>query len=62
MKCTIGLTDKMVKILLGLCIGCLALYFKNWWPLLATLLISLSSFCKLYTGLRLNICSIQGDQ
>ena len=64
MKCNIGLTDKMLRIILALLIAGLGLYFKSWWGLLAIvpLLTGLVSFCPIYKIFGLNTCATQSVQ
>lgn len=64
MKCNIGLTDKMLRILLGLLTAGLAFYFKNWWGLLAIvpLITGVVSFCPIYKIFGFNTCDAKSVQ
>lgn len=50
MKENIGITDKWVRIIIGLLIGAAGIYFKSWWGLigLVPLATGLVNSCPLY--------------
>ncbi len=50
MKMNIGITDRWIRIVLGLAVGAAGLYFKSWWGLIGLLPIStaLIRTCPLY--------------
>jgi len=50
MKKNIGITDKWVRIIIGLLIGAAGIYFKSWWGLigLVPLATGLVNSCPLY--------------
>ncbi|MCA1757682.1 MAG: DUF2892 domain-containing protein [Bacteroidales bacterium] len=50
MKCNVGKTDKIIRIVLGLAIGAAGLYFNSWWGLLALIPLGTALFgrCALY--------------
>ena len=50
MKKNMGKTDKTIRLILGVVIIALGIYFKSWWGLvgLVPLLTALVSFCPLY--------------
>ena len=58
MKKNIGKTDKIVRIVVGLVIGGLGIYFKSWLGLigLIPILTALSGFCPLYVPCHLDTC------
>ncbi len=64
MKCNVGRTDKVVRMILALVIGALGIYFKSWWGLLGILplVTGLISFCPVYTILGLNTCTPKSVQ
>lgn len=59
MKQNIGSLDRIVRILLGLAVLGLGLYFKSWWGLvgLLPLLTGLVRICPAYLPFGLNTCS-----
>lgn len=50
MKKNIGITDRWIRIVLGLAIGAAGIYFKSWWGLVGLLPIftALIRTCPLY--------------
>ncbi len=56
MKKNIGITDKWIRIVLGLAIGAAGLYFKSWWGLvgLVPLATALVNTCPIYMPFRLS--------
>lgn len=50
MKKNMGSIDKTVRIILGVVIIVLGLYFQNWWGLIGVVLLltSFLNFCPLY--------------
>jgi hypothetical protein len=56
MKKNVGRADTIARVLLGIIIGALGLYFQSWWGLLGLLplLTGLFNFCPLYAVLGLN--------
>jgi len=55
MKCNVGKTDKVIRIVLAIIIGAVGIYFKSWWGLLGLipLLTALFSFCPIYSPFKL---------
>jgi hypothetical protein len=64
MKCNVGRTDKVARMILAVVIGALGIYFKSWWGLLGVLplVTGLISFCPVYTILGLNTCTPKSVQ
>ncbi len=58
MKKNIGKTDSIIRIILGLIITGLGIYFKTWWGLIAIipLLTGITGYCPLYSLLGINTC------
>lgn len=50
MKKNIGITDRWIRIVLGVIIGIIGLYFKSWWGLIGLVPLStaLVRTCPLY--------------
>jgi hypothetical protein len=50
MKKNIGITDKWIRVVIGLAIGVAGIYFKSWWGLigLIPLATALINWCPLY--------------
>lgn len=56
MKKNMGITDRWIRIVLGLAIGIAGIYFNSWWGLLGIipLLTALIRTCPLYLPFGLN--------
>lgn len=56
MKCNIGKSDRVIRILLGIVIVILGFYFKSWWGLvgLVPLLTAAFRWCPLYLPFNLS--------
>jgi len=56
MKKNMGKTDKTIRLILGVVIIALGIYFKSWWGLvgLIPLLTSFVSFCPLYAPFKIS--------
>ncbi len=56
MKCNVGATDRLVRIIAGLVILLLGLVYKNWWGLvgLIPLLTGIFRFCPLYVPFKIS--------
>ena len=58
MKCNVGKTDKVIRIIIGLAIGAAGYYFKSWWGLVGIVPIftALISWCPLYLPFGIKTC------
>ena len=58
MKCNVGKTDKIIRIILGLAIGGVGIYFQSWWGLIGIVPIftALISWCPLYFPFGIRTC------
>lgn len=61
MKCNVGKADKAVRIIAGLAIGGIGIYFQSWWGLvgLVPIITSLAGFCPLYLIGGFNTCKVK---
>lgn len=59
MKCNVGKTDKVIRIIIGLTIGAVGFYFKSWWGLVGIIpaFTALISWCPLYLPFGIKTCS-----
>jgi hypothetical protein len=59
MKQNVGKTDKLIRIIAGLLIIALGIYFSSWWGLVAIvpLATALTGFCPVYALFGVNTCS-----
>ncbi len=58
MKQNIGKTDKMIRIVLGVVLIAVGLYYKSWWGIVGIipLLTAGIGYCHLYTLLGISTC------
>ncbi len=56
MKCNVGATDRLVRIIAGVLILLLGLIYRNWWGLigLIPLITGVLRFCPLYLPFKIN--------
>jgi hypothetical protein len=59
MKCNVGRTDKIIRVILGLGILVAGACFKSWWGLvgLVPLLTALLGFCPGYLPFGISTCA-----
>jgi hypothetical protein len=55
----VGSVDKTIRVVVGLLIAVLGIYFQSWWGLVAIvpLATALLNFCPLYTLVGCNTCA-----
>ena len=60
MKKNVGKTDKTIRIILGVLIGAVGIYFESWWGLigLIPLLTGIFGICCLYSLFGISTCSV----
>ncbi|MCF8335004.1 MAG: DUF2892 domain-containing protein [Bacteroidales bacterium] len=63
MKKNIGKTDKVIRIILGLVIGAVGIYFQSWWGLLGLipLVTAFVGTCALYLPFGISTCSTKTE-
>ena len=61
MKQNVGAADKAVRIIIGLVIMGLGLYFKSWWGLIGILPLAtgLVGYCGLYSLIGMSTCKVK---
>ena len=59
MKCNVGKTDRVIRVLLGLVLIVLGLYFNTWWGAIGVipLVTAAVGWCPLYVPFGLSSCS-----
>lgn len=64
MKCNVGTTDKVIRIILGLGIGAAGIYFKSWWGLIGLIpfLTAIVGFCPLYPIFGVSTCKAKTEE
>jgi Protein of unknown function (DUF2892). len=58
MICNVGKIDKSIRLIIGVVIAVLGLYYQSWWGLLAIIpiLTAIFGFCALYIPFKINTC------
>ena len=61
MKKNVGTADRIVRLILGIVIIGLGLYFKSWWGVIGIipLITGLIGYCGLYRLFGINTCKIR---
>jgi hypothetical protein len=61
MKCNVGTTDRIIRIIVGVVIIALGLIFRSWWGLigLIPLLTGAVGVCLLYIPFGINTCKVK---
>ena len=56
MKCNVGTTDRLVRIIAGVIVVLLGFCFKSWWGLIGLILLAtgLFRFCPLYVPFKIS--------
>jgi ABC-type polysaccharide/polyol phosphate export permease len=56
MKCNVGSIDRLLRIIVGLIVAILGVYFENWWGLVGVVLIAtgLFKFCPIYWTMKMS--------
>jgi hypothetical protein len=56
MKCNVGRTDRIIRIILGLVIALLGVVFNSWWGIIGIipLVTGLFAICPLYFPFKIN--------
>jgi len=56
MKCNVGINDRLLRIIAGLVIAILGIWFNSWWGLIGLVPIAtgLFSWCPLYVPLKIS--------
>lgn len=58
MKCNVGKSDKVIRIILGVAIGAAGFYYNSWWGLVGIVPIftALINWCPLYMPFGIRTC------
>ena len=64
MKCNVGVTDKMIRIILGAIILAAGIFYSSWWGILGAILIltGIFKFCALYSIFGISTCSMNDSE
>ena len=61
MKRNVGTIDKVLRVIVGIVIIAVGLYFKSWWGLIGLLPIAtgLAGYCMLYSIFGISTCKLK---
>ncbi len=64
MKTNIGTADRIVRVVIGLAIIAIGVYFKSWWGIIGVipLITALTGFCGLYVPFGISTCKRRTDK
>ncbi len=64
MKCNIGRTEQIVRIVIGVAAVLLGLYYKSWWGVVGTvpIITGLIRYCPLSDVLGISTCDVKNKQ
>ena len=64
MKCNVGKTDKIIRIILGLVIIALGFIYETWWGLvgLIPLITGLVNWCPIYHACKISTADKEKDK
>ncbi|AUO15661.1 YgaP family membrane protein [Clostridium taeniosporum] len=64
MKCNVGRTEQIIRIVIGISIVLIGLYFRNWWGIIGLVPIITGSirYCPISNILRISTCDIKEKQ
>ena len=59
MKCNVGKRDKIIRLILGLLIIAIGIYFKTWWGMVGAILIitAFIGWCPAYVPFGISTCT-----
>jgi hypothetical protein len=62
MKCNIGKTDRIIRVLIGLIVIAIGIYLKSWWGAIGLVPIFTAAigWCGLYTLFGISTCKAKG--
>lgn len=63
MKCNVGRTDRILRVVIGLAIVGLGIYFGSWWGAIGLVPLATAAigWCPLYLPLRVSTCGVEGN-
>ena len=61
MKCNIGKTDKIIRVILGACIIAVGVYYQSWWGAVGVipLLTAAIGWCPAYVPFGISSCKTE---
>ncbi len=64
MKCNVGKADRTIRVILGLAIIAVGVYFQSWWGAIGIipLFTAAIGWCPLYAPFKISTCSTEEQQ
>ena len=64
MKCNVGKTDKIIRVIIGLIIIVIGFYFKSWWGAVGVIPIFTAAigWCPAYLPFGISSCKIKEEK
>ena len=64
MKCNVGTTDRIIRVVVGLIIIALGVYFNSWWGLIGVIPLATGLFkcCPLYLPFKISTVCKKKDE
>ncbi|NFG24822.1 DUF2892 domain-containing protein [Clostridium botulinum] len=64
MKCNVGRTEQIIRIVIGISIILIGLYFRNWWGIIGLVPIITGSirYCPINDILGISTCDVKKNQ
>ena len=64
MKCNVGGTEQIIRIVIGVSIVLIGLYFSNWWGIigLVPIITGLIRYCPISNLLGISTCDVKEKQ
>ncbi|HBZ6636109.1 DUF2892 domain-containing protein [Clostridium botulinum] len=64
MKCNVGRTEQIIRIVIGISIILIGLYFRNWWGIigLVPIITGLIRYCPINDILGISTCDVKKKQ
>ncbi|HBJ1647137.1 DUF2892 domain-containing protein [Clostridium botulinum] len=61
MKCNVGRTEQIIRIVIGISIVLIGLYFRNWWGIigLVPIITGLIRYCPINDILGISTCDVK---
>ncbi|WP_291632912.1 DUF2892 domain-containing protein [Clostridium sp.] len=64
MKCNVGRTEQIIRIVIGILIVFIGLYYRSWWGIIGLVPIITGSirYCPIYDILGISTCDVKKKQ
>ncbi|QDE29903.1 YgaP family membrane protein [Shewanella polaris] len=61
MKCNIGKTDRIIRVILGVCVIAVGVYYQSWWGAVGIIpiLTAAIGWCPAYVPFGISSCKIK---